>query len=324
MLASKNHRYKSGIDPFKEKFFVFFISGGRTGTKFFADVLSNYINDSFSIHEPDVIHLSKGETSLYYSIKAFGIYWVVIGKLLGKTGIRNLSERYLSGKCTIEDIKETLYKYRKKFYHNIAQQLIIESYSGWYALIPGIRETYSNYKIIIIIRDPRDWVSSNMNWGTMYGNRDWVQKLGLGRLSPELITDKEYTYRWKDFDQFQKLCWAWRAIYETLLEHSKNDPNIRIFKFEDLFCSKGKEDHFSSLLRFITTFNNQNFYLKNQMNKKSVFNKKIHENISYDFPLWKNWSKEYANHLNQICGFLMSKFEYGSEPDWKCKINHQP
>ena len=49
---------KSFEDVFQTKDYAFFISAGRTGTKYFGDVCSGIISDCHLVHEPDVINLS--------------------------------------------------------------------------------------------------------------------------------------------------------------------------------------------------------------------------------------------------------------------------
>jgi hypothetical protein len=218
-------------------------------------------------------------------------------------------------------IKRHLIKYRAPYYQKIDHQLIIESYSGWYGLIPVIRETYLNYKIIVIIRDPRQWVRSNMDWGKMYGHRDLISKLGYRRLSPFLIQDTAYMDQWQHFDQFQKLCWIWSAVYEILLDNSAGDPNIKVFKFEDVFYVDQKTQNFKSLIEFIANFGDKQFDYNSKVSLENILNHKIHKNIAYDFPDWPNWPNQRAQTLDQICGALMKKFGYGNEELWKDKLN---
>ncbi|MDZ7830650.1 MAG: hypothetical protein U5L07_02750 [Desulfobacterales bacterium] len=220
----------------------------------------------------------------------------------------------------MDDARDCLVKYRTRYYQKIDKELIIESYSGWYGLIPVIRETCANYKVVILIRDPRDWVRSNMDWGKMYGRRDWVSKFGFRRLSPFMIHDTVYQNDWRHFDQFQKLCWAWKTIYEILSDDSAEDSNIKIFKFEDLFCADQKTSYFKLLIEFIANFGDKQFDYNSEVNLENILNQKIHKNIAYDFPSWPEWSNQRARTLDQICGTLMEKFGYGNEKLWNDKL----
>lgn len=290
---------------FDDKHFVFIISGGRTGTKYFGDVLSSLIPDAFSVHEPDV--LTDFKLKSVQQIKLFGLYQLVFGKLIGKTGIRNLSQNYLSGKIDIDELNTAVSKHRRRYYESIAEDLIIESYSGWYGVIPAIRQLFKYYKIVVIVRDPRDWVTSNMNWGTMYGKRDWVDRLGLGRLEPRLVNDSDFISQWPRFNRFQKLCWSWKTIYEIILQNIRHDPNAYIMKFEDVFHSRYKYEHLQRLLDHITAFSDRHFFYQIL---EGILDQRKNINISSEFSTWIHWRDEMKDHLDRICWDLAAQFGY--------------
>ena len=290
---------------FSDKHFVFIISGGRTGTKYFGDVLSSLIPDAFSVHEPDV--LTDFKIKSLQQIKLFGLYQLVFGKLTGKTGIRNLSQNYLSGKIDIDELKTAVSNHRRRYYESIAEDLIIESYSGWYGVIPAIRQMYKNYKIVVIVRDPRDWVTSNMNWGTMYGKRDWVDRLGLGRLEPRLLNDSGFIAQWPRFTRFQKLCWAWKSIYEIILQNISHDPNASVVKFEDVFHSKNRYEHLNRLIDRITAFSDRRFFYQIP---EGILDQRKNINISSEFSSWENWLDAMKDYLDSICRDLAARFGY--------------
>jgi len=293
------------MDVFQDKHFVFFVSAGRTGTKFFGDMLSTMIPDAFSIHEPDVLMDFKIKS--IQQIRIFGLYNLIFGKLIGKTGIRNLSQNFLAGKIDREQLVAAIVDHRKKFYEQVKSNLVVESYSGWYGAIPGIRQLYRNYKIVAIVRDPRTWVTSNMNWGTMYGQRDWVTRLGLGRLTPAMIGDERYAGQWNDFSRFQKLCWAWQAINNILLTAVDNLESAILVKFEDLFHSENRYQHLENLLTFLSCYATRSFefHIPN-----GVLERKIHRGRHRRFPAWLDWKPQRKQELQQICGPLMQALGY--------------
>ena len=129
---------------FEDKYFVFLISAGRTGTKFFGDLMGDMIEEAFSVHEPDVLMDFKLKSM--QQLRLFGLYNLVIGKLFSKTGIRNLSQNFLSGKIRLAELKAAIVNHRNNFYRNIGKELIVESYSGWYGAIPAIQSLYKNLK----------------------------------------------------------------------------------------------------------------------------------------------------------------------------------
>ena len=289
----------------QEKYFAFITSGGRTGTKFFGDLLCQMIPVAFSVHEPDV--LNRLDKHFLRQLRIFGFYQMVLGRIAGKTGIRNLSQNYLARKIGLDQLSISISNQRQKYYDLIDQDLIIESYSGWYGCVPAIRQLFKNYKLLVVARNPKDWVRSNMNWGTMYGRRDWVSKLGLGRLNPKLVRDKQYQAQWESFSRFHKLCWAWKTIYETLLDSIKDDPNARIVKFEELFETQDKYLNLRDLLEFLTRFGDRAFSFEIPPN---ILEKKVHQNISQQFPNWKDWEDDRHNDLISICGGVMERLDY--------------
>lgn len=293
------------MEIFEDKYFVFLTSAGRTGTKFFGDLLSEMVEGAFSIHEPDV--LADFKLKSIQQLRLFGLYHLIIGKILRKTGIRNLSQNFLARKINLTQLKAAIVGHRDKFYHSIDKELIIESYSGWYGAIPGIQNLYKNYKIVVIVRDPRDWVVSNMNWGTMYGKRDWISKLKLGRLNPSMINDSHYIDKWHHFTQFQRLCWAWKTIYEIILKSAEKDPNVIVIKFEDLFHSEKKYDNLRRLLSFITNFSDKNFLFNIP---EDILERKTNKNISYSFPKFDSWGSEMKTEMAGICSEIGKNLGY--------------
>lgn len=293
------------MNVIKEKYFAFITSGGRTGTKFFGDLLCDIIPEAFSVHEPDVV--SSINKRFFRQLQIFGFNQLLLGKLTGNTGIRNLSQNYLTKKIGLNDLSVAISHHREKYYYQIDRDLIIESYSGWYGAIPGIRHLYKNYKVVVVVRNPKDWVASNMNWGTMYGKRDWVSKLGLGRLTPKLVKDKQYEDKWQVFSRFQKLCWAWKTVYEILLQSITNDTNARIVKFEELFEAQDKYLNLKDLLVFLTQFRDREFAFDIPEN---ILEKRVHKNISYQFTKWRDWDDAMKRDLIGICGEVMKKLNY--------------
>ena len=290
---------------FSDKNIVFIISAGRTGTKYFGSLLSNIIKDCFSVHEPDIF--SGFNKKLLEQIKYFGLYNMVIGRALRKAGIRNLSENYLAGKLTRKELKHRIKKHRDYYYSTIAQDLIIESYYGWYGCIPAIKEIFPNYKIIAISRDPKEWIRSNMNWEQWYGKRDFASKLKFGRLNPKLIGDQEYQNKWDEFSRFEKLCWAYRTIYTRILMDLKDEPNSKVFKFEDLFYHQNRYDNLDRLINFAVDFNGKKF---NYTVPSGVLEKKVHENTSTSFPSYEYWDSNLKEQFWAICKEIRHELGY--------------
>jgi hypothetical protein len=294
------------------KYMAFIAAAGRTGTTFFGERLSEMIDGAYSVSEPDVV---EGFASLTFDqIRTFGWHHMVIGKLFGKTGIRNLARNFLAGNLTSEDTVEAIRRHRDRYYGSIDADYIIESYAQWFGLLPVLSEIYPNHKVVGLIRDPRTWVASVMNYGTQFGRRDWVTKLGFQRLNPRLLRDSEYADRWPGMSAFQKNCWHWKLIYTHIDRHVVDHSNARMFRYEDLFLAPDRIENVTEMLEFLTRFPGRQFRYDL---KADILNTRSRASKTKTYPDWPEWTRSQARQLQDICGPLMQRFEYGSEPRWQ-------
>lgn len=300
-----------------QKHAVFIVSAGSTGTTFFGETLKEMIPDSYSVHEPDVIIGLRD--NVMKKIHDFGLHQAVIGKLFGTDGISNLSLNYISKKISHLQLVNKIHKSRNTYYNTIDKPIIIEAYYGWYGVLPGIRDVFSNYKIVVILRDPREWVRTEMNARRkMYGPRNIRYILKLKTLNPNLTGDTKYAERWKSMNRFEKLCWAWRVIYSILLKE-KDDEHVLVIKFEDIFQSKNRYNELKRLLSFLTDFPSKKFEYKIL---EGILENHFNRSTGDSFPEWQQWNPGYIKYLHSVCFPLMGKFGYGQEVEWREIVNH--
>ena len=294
-----------------EKYFVFVISAGRTGTKFFGNKMGQMIPSSFSVHEPD--SLTGLDDQIIKKIQQFGLYHLTLGKALGKTGIRNISQNYLAGKINLDELTYCISRHTKKCYSSLDNELITDSNYGWYGAIPGIQSLYDNYNIIHVVRSPQSWLNSNLSWGVMFGKRDWVNNLWpipSKRLNPKMIHDIQYEKEWDSFSNFQKLCWTWKTINEIILKSIEKDTHAITVKFEDLFISDDKYVNLQEMLGHATDFPGKKFPF---VIPENILEQKVHQSSSSSSPEKNEWSSEMKESLKNICGDLMQKLDYKIE-----------
>lgn len=286
-------------------------STGRTGTSYFASVLPEVIEGSFCVHEPDVWDgLTRRSLE---RVRRFGVYHMIVGRVLGTTGLRNLSQRYLGGKITLEMLAEAVRRQRSSYYQSIEADLIIESNGQWFGVLPALPRIFRYYRVVGIIRDARTWLASTMNFGRVHGPKDWVTRLGFRRLDPQLVGDRQYMERWSGMTTFERVCWTWRGINTVLDETIAADANGRMYRYEDLFLNSASGARIEDMLQFITSFSDRRF---SHAFSKDLLDRRVHA-ISRDaFPDWQAWDREQARTLQEICGPLMEKYGYGSEPRW--------
>jgi hypothetical protein len=295
-----------------EKDLTFIVSGGRTGTQLFSHMLSEVVVNCFSVHEPDVFAGLKPRS--IGRIWKFGIWHVLIGRLLNKTGTRVIGQKLICGEITAEQAKAYAKLSRSRYHQSIAKSLIIESNGQWWSMIDQLREVWPRAKVVVLVRDPRNWVRSWMNKTGRYDNRDWVSRLPPGRLTPEKVGDHEWIDQWPDLGTFGRLTWEWSFLNRWMLSAVDRTPNARIFRFEDVFEPDGKT--LRELVEFATMHGERRYKL-HEIEKltRTVKNSSIGSAAH-----WHSWNREQVKLMDTICGPLMRQFDYGMEPEWQTLI----
>ncbi|NBC21594.1 MAG: hypothetical protein GVY06_11220, partial [Alphaproteobacteria bacterium] len=286
-----------------DKDLAYIVSGGRTGTKYFGEMLCDFIPEAYSVHEPDLLDV-EDPRKLLGQIRTFGLWHMVFGRLMGKTGIRTLATRHLAGKVSDEiQFLERVRAQRASYYDSLESPLIIESYSQWYGLLPQIRELYPDARIVGIIRDPRDWVVSWLNHGRRHDGRDRVTLFGQKRLTPVMVGEADLVPDWEALTPFERLCWDWRIVNNTIVDFCDQDEASRIYRFEDLFL--GEDDTaMRDLINFVAQHPSRTY---EHTYDAQLRRQKVNTRASRA-ERWPQWTPEQVQHLEKMCQPLMSRF----------------
>lgn len=295
-----------------DKDLTFIISGGRTGTQLFGHLFSEVVDDCFSVHEPDVLYGLSLQSM--HRIRRFGLWHVLIGRLLNKTGTRVIGQKLICGEITTQQAKAYIRSSRSRYHRSIAQPLIVESNGQWWSMIDELREVWPQAKVIVIMRDPRNWVRSWMNKTGRYDKRDWVSRLPPGRLTPEKVGDSEWIDRWPEFDTFGRLTWEWSFLNRRMLSAVERTPNARVFRFEDVFAPDGKTLH--ELVEFAASHGERAYALRDV----EKFTRTVKNSSTGDMEHWRSWGSDQVRLMDEICGPIMRRFGYGLEPEWQALI----
>lgn len=303
-----------------DKDLVFIVSGGRTGTTYFGDLLSDKIADCFSVHEPDMLDTSL-DPKLWSKIRTFGFDHMVTGRLLGRTGIRNLTRLRLSSARSDGALVDAVLRHRLDYYRARPEPLLVESYYQWYGLVPVIRRAFPEAKIAGIVRDPRDWVRSWMNFGGLRNRSDILGMFGQGRLDPKAVGDEIHAARWAQMNRFERICWDWAQINRTIRDDCTANDHCRVFRFEDLFARQGEASEMAAFLDFVRRHPRRDYELKpDALRLDSVVNASRKDRQAD----WTLWEPDQARALDAICGSLMRAFGYGTEPEWLERVGVGP
>jgi len=283
---------------------IIIVSGGRTGTTYFADLLGKIMENCVALHEPGAIKW-KTLDRLPWTMQKFGFFNITLKKILHRWGISSISNGRIYGRLTEEQAVGRILEERRQFIDGLQCAVYAESSYHYYGIIDILPRAFENLKVVLIVRDGYDWVRSHMNKRDWYAVGDIHRWMGM-RLEP-CPADGAYYDNWRHMSQFEKTCWSWTKINSCALEGVERISQGRLFRFEDLFISKDKYAHLKELLDFCASFPKKNISYEW---REGVLEKKINEPAICDFPAWADLPQPQKEQFKRICGPLMLKLGY--------------
>lgn len=294
---------------------VFISSTGRTATQFFAKHLHTMIDHSVSLHEPGTPWPSKPK-QLMGQIKDYGFYHLTLGQNKNTHSMYKLSRDYIAGVVDRDQAKQNILSINQKVDALNPADVVIYSSGHIYGLLGLIDELYEDARFVFVIRDPRDWIGSALNKMeySLYGPIELLfRELSL---QPVCFENDPYRARWQYLSKFEKYCWFYNKLNELVLEEMKDKPNFKVFRYEDVFLSDQKEEHFSALLDFAVSFEDGKIECECDT---SLIGQKVDSKQS-KAKHWAKWSPEQAKIMDKHCGKLMAEYGYGTEDIWSRKL----
>jgi hypothetical protein len=248
---------------------VFILSTARTGTKTLAEGLRS--DDILSLHQPAFSRLLTIASNFYLHgwLPRRALAWLVS---------RLREPQILQADC--------------RYY--------VQAYSLDHLPAKIISQKYPNVYIIHIVRDPRTFVPSYLNWMHTRFKSFVANKLVPGWHPSGLFTGQVAWRRWRRMDEFQKVCWHWaykNALLERLFEGDERYLRIR---FEDLFGAG--PDALRSALSFVGLPYRDEFTA--MLGQSKNVSRKTY------FPRWEAWEPERQQQLLDICGEGMRRYGY--------------
>lgn len=268
---------------------VFILSTGRTGTVYLADLL-NQLDGILALHEPKPSRVLNAWSTAVLENKASGEY-----------------------------LAAALADKRHKTLQNTKVKLYVESNNFIAGFADVLGQVFDNPTVIHIVRDARDFVTSQTNRG---------DDTGLRRLINRYVPYWAYVPKGEkrlSLDALSRAAHRWTAVNTYLDEFGRRSKNYHFFKFEDVFNKSDK----SELLRLLKAMG-----LSPKQISKLDFDAKP-ERHQPKFSLldrptdsanksklermkpWRDWAKTDAKRLDAICGPLMKTYGYGKEPVWQ-------
>lgn len=152
-------------------------------------------------------------------------------------------------------------------------------------------------KFIHIVRDPRDVITSFMNW---------KQRKYSGIIAHHMtpywnLKPLDNNFKLSKVEQF---AWVWKFKNKLFEELQFNNYNYKLYKFEDLIKNEEliKEIFDFLEIKLIVPIN----FLKVNKNPSKKY-----------FPKWTTWDTDLIKKVHLQCGVLMQKYGYGIEKNWQ-------
>ena len=297
---------------------VFLSSTGRTGTKFFGQMMSHMIKDCYSVHEPDTTRVSMPADWISKMAK-FGVPKMLWGQYRQQYSLGKLSTTRARGLVTEEKAREYILQNRMAYIDGIHKNIYVESNHLVYGLLDLIAEVFPNSKIVWVMRDPRTWVRSAINSTAyhLYGPFDW-DAINLS-VRAYNFPDDPSAEKWNRMTKFERYCWYYQSVNSRALEILKKVPDHRVFRYEDLFTGDKREEHVIDLLQYSSTFSDG--FSRDFDFHSEILDVRIHAAASKRLLApWQKWGSHYIETVDYYCGDLMKQFGYGKEDLWKERL----
>lgn len=260
---------------------VFILSTGRTGTKFLAEYLNNYTN-VFAVHEPRPSRL-----------------------------LRMWSMAYLQGDVAQQKLSRILPRLRNHSFKKLGDNTIyIESNPFITGFANAFKQDFANPIIIHLVRDPREYIRSSLNYGTTAGFKGWIN-----RNLPYFYLDSQKVYDSKrKLSDIERVAVFWWKLNDFLNKSGEGYSYYYRIKFEDLF----DEEH-SGLNKILQLLDINENSASQSIDKNKQINK---SGLVVLKNKWQEWDTEQCRQIDSICHELMELYGYGNEPEWIEKLKN--
>ena len=300
---------------------AFIASGGRTGTQFFGDMLGRVVSDCHSVHEPDMV---AGLSRLTLArMRRFGVWHMGPGRLLGRTGVRVQGQALLEGRIGMETCRRRMRAMRARYHDSLSESLVVESYYAWWMVADRIDDIWPGAKLAGLLRDPRDWIASWLRHAPRRRRGPLHELLPPGPPHPDRIGDAAAAALWPRLDQVGRLAWEWELIRRHLADAADKNPNVRVFRFEDVFGPDRGAMH--DFVRFVSDFPFGPAHTTGDLGAISGVVRNASSGpasgpTSGAGRAWQGWSDTQIAAVDHFCGHGMRALGYGTEPAWQERV----
>lgn len=249
---------------------VFFLSTGRTGTKWFADLFScDHKIKAFHAPSPDLAA---------QNLFAYGLQENETFKKEQLNEI--LSQIFLAG-------RESQLRYS---YKCMRRYLETNNHITFFAY--ALAELLPQSRFIHIYRHPGDFVSSGLK-------RNWYSEEGkeLRQIAPVKGPDNE---AWPGYHKIQKIAWLWKETNTYIETFKQSLPSERVFTFD---FSSMDFDSLKEMMLFTEARISEN-----QIRKR--INRRLNDQQYQSSEKYAGWTDDEKRMLAEMCDPLAEAYQY--------------
>lgn len=164
-------------------------------------------------------------------------------------------------------------------------------------------ELSKNIRIIHLVRDPKSFVTSFMNWKSSS-----VSKMILHHLipfwqpSPRFEKELPLNERLK-FDKVKQFIYVWYYKNNLIYNTFSSGNNYMRVRLEDITKSQNQQNNLNQLLEFLEL-------PKRKINQKEFMKEKVNQSVNKKFTKYDEWPEKYKEYLSDTCGTLMQNLGY--------------
>ncbi|MCA9255761.1 MAG: sulfotransferase, partial [Phycisphaerales bacterium] len=150
------------------------------------------------------------------------------------------SNRYLSGRASRETLIRKYVAARKRAFADITAPIYIESNPFLHGFLDVLPDLFSPLKIVHVVRDPRTYVRSCMNFGDFRGLKKLASNYTSWMLKPEMLSPRP-ARRWREMIEPERMAWRWNTLNREIGRGAQllGDHYKRV-RFEDVLSSDGE------------------------------------------------------------------------------------
>lgn len=160
-------------------------------------------------------------------------------------------------------------------------------------------------RVLHLVRDPRTFVPSYLNWTHTRAKSYIANKLVPGWHPSGYFTGEVPWAAWRRMDEFQRVCWHW-SFKNRWIEDAfgGSDRYLRV-QFEDVIFSPGRDAALRRVLEFLG--------IPFEARHRAIYAQEKNTSRKTFFPRYADWPAERRVQLRELCGALMR--HYGYDPD---------